>query len=97
MKTFKDLGIKVETKAFTGEKISIDKIINREIIVHGYKIEKSKINSKNCLHIQIELSSELRLLFTGSIILEEQLKQIHSDAFPFKATIVKTDKRLEFT
>ncbi len=97
MKSFKDLGITVETKAFTGEKISVDKIINCEIIVHGYKVEKSKINTRNCLHIQIEYKSEMRLVFTGSIVLEEQLKQVPSSGFPFKTTIIKNDKRLEFT
>lgn len=97
MKSFKDLGIKPACIGFTGDKVSIDRILNREIIVHQYKIEASKFEGRgNCLHMQIGVGEELRVVFTGSNILMDAIKQVPKNDFPFKATIVKENKRYEF-
>ena len=42
MKKFSELGIKPPEIGFIGEKIKISKILNREIIVQDFKIDKSK-------------------------------------------------------
>ena len=63
MNKFSDLGIKLEdTKKLVGDKIKIDKIINREIIVYSYKIEDSKYTGK-CLYMQISLSGTKRIIY----------------------------------
>ncbi len=100
MNDFKDLGITVETKGFTGDKMKIERILNREIIVEDYKIEPSKFIEKgltNRLCIQFKIGESQHILFTSSIVLTETLKKISKDKFPFKTTIVRQDQRFEFT
>lgn len=46
MKNFKDLNIQPSaTQSFTGDKVKMHKVLNREIVVHDFKIEPSKFNS----------------------------------------------------
>lgn len=95
---FSDLGIKTNENAFTGKKIDVDDVLNMEIIVHRFKIENStkKVGTK-FLTLQIEYENNKRVVFTGSKILQEQIEQVPENKFPFKTTIKKNDKRLEFT
>ena len=99
MKRFSDFDIKTGD-SFTGDKIKIDKVLNREITVHKYKTEDSKFpknKSGKCLHMQIELSGAKLIIFSGSDFLMNQLKQIPEDDFPFIATIIKSNEHFEFT
>lgn len=100
MNQFKDFGIKTQTKGLAGEKIKINKILNRQINVKDFKIECSKFEKGNgkCLHIQIELEGEDRIIFTGSGALIEQIEMVPKDKFPFQTTIVRQmNDRFEFT
>lgn len=96
---FSDFDIKPQTKSFEGEKIKIDKILNREIVVTDYKIETSKYEKGNgkCLYIQIEFNGDKRVVFTGSISLMDMIQQVPADKLPFKTTIIKENERLQFT
>lgn len=99
MKKFKDLNIE-NTVHLVGDKISIEKILNREIIVHCFKIVDSKFSknkSGKCLNLQIEIAGIKHVVFTGSDVLIDQIKQVPEADFPFTATIVKTMKYFEFT
>ena len=96
MKSFKDFGIKTEDKGFVGDKIKINKILNREIAVLAYKIGDSKYNGK-CLHLQIQLGDTKHVVFTGSKNLMESIVMVSKDDFPFKTTIVEENERFEFT
>lgn len=96
MKTFKDLNIQVEVHHFTGDKIKISKVLNREITVFAYKIEDSKFTDK-CLHLQIEMNGTKHVLFTGSTYLMIAIQKTVPGDFPFKTTIVENDERYEFT
>lgn len=98
MFNFKDLGIKPKQDTFTGKKIEIDDVLNIEIIVEGFKIQDStkKIGTKY-LTLQIEKEGNKRVVFTGSKNLMDLISQVPEDKFPFKTTIKKSDKRLEFT
>ena len=60
MRTFKEFGIKPASKSFIGDKIKIDRIVNREIVVLDYKVEDSKYNKGNgkCLYLQIEFNGD---------------------------------------
>ena len=94
MRTFKDLNINLESKNFVGDKISIDRILNREVIVHDYKVEPSKIKiGTKCLYLQIALGETKHVVFTGSGKLLEQIEKAVPEDFPFKATIVKKENR----
>jgi hypothetical protein len=98
MKKFSDLNIQ-STSYFVGDKIKIVKILNKEIIVHGFKIEPSKYpknKSGNVLTLQIEISGEKQIIFSGSDVLMDQVKQVEVGDFPFKTTIIKNGEHFEF-
>ena len=99
MKKFSDLGVKLSQKHFTGDKIKIVKILNKEIIIHAYKIEPSKYpknKSGNVLTLQIETAGEKQIVFTDSDVLMDQIIQVQEDNFPFSCTIVKNGEHFEF-
>lgn len=100
MKSFKDLGIKVETQGFLGEKIEIYHVLNKEIIINKYKIEPSKYLDKGNgkrLTLQITHEEKDRVIFTGSIILMDLITKVKKEDFPFKTTIIKENKSYQFT
>lgn len=98
MTAFKDLGIKAELSNFTGDKIKIDRLLNAEISVLDYKIEDSKVKQgTKCLVLQLEKNGTKHVLFTGSTILMQMIKQVPKDKFPFTTTIIKESEHLEFT
>lgn len=99
MNAFKDFQITSSRAAFTGDKIKIDRILNREIVVVAYKIETSKYEKGNgkCLHLQIEIGQTKHVVFTGSTGLMDQIEKVPRDKLPFKTTIVRENERFEFT
>lgn len=99
MKQFKDFGIKPKLQSFIGDKIKMNKVLNREIIVHDYRVEDSKYGngSDKCLYLQIEFNETKYVMFTGSKSLMEMIEQVPKSNFPFKTVIVKENDRPEFT
>ncbi|MHB1278268.1 MAG: hypothetical protein ACYC1Q_07710 [Bacteroidia bacterium] len=98
MKSFKDFKIEKPVNSFAGEKIAVDRILNKEIIVHHYTVEPSKKKEGTmCLNLQIEVDGAKRLIFTGSKSLMNQITQVAKDDFPFTTAITKEDRRLSFT
>lgn len=98
MKQFKDLGITSSAKNFVGEKIKIERLLNKEIIVMAFRIEPSKYQQQGkCLWMQIEIAGEKRVLFSASGILIEMISKVPDDGFPFKTTIVKINDHFEFS
>ena len=103
MNRFSQFNIKAPERGFIGDKVKVDKILNREIVVHSYKIEESKVKafqergSGKCLHLQISFNNEMHIMFTSSSGLIETIRQIPDDKFPFLTTIIKEDERLKFT
>jgi len=99
MNKFSDLGIKAPDNIFNGDKVKLSKILNKEVIVIKYKLEKSKYDSnyQHCLYMQIENSGEKQVVFTGSKVLISQIKQIPVDKFPFVTTIIKSGEHFEFS
>lgn len=95
MKRFKDFGIKTDHKGFVGDKIKISKILNREIIVHAYKIEDSKYQGKR-LDMQIQIGDTMHVLWTGSGVLMGVIQKIPKESFPFLTTIVRENECYEF-
>jgi hypothetical protein len=102
MKSFSQLEIKIDYQqtGFVGNKIEVSELFNQEISVFAYKIVPSKFpkpGRDNCLHMQIELNGEKRVVFVTSEVLMRVLKQIPDDDFPFKTTIKKNQKMFVFT
>jgi hypothetical protein len=97
MKKFSDFGIKPITRSFSGEKIKIAKLLNKKIVVEDYKVEDSKYEGKGkCLHMQIQVDGEQRVVFTSGKTLIEMLETIPKGGFPFEATIIEENERLLF-
>jgi len=99
MNRFKDFGIKTELQSFTGDKIKMDRILNREITVHDFRIEDSKYGNGNnkCLYMQISIGETKHVVFTGSVALIDTIQKVPKEKFPFATTIVKENERFEFT
>lgn len=96
MKQFKDFNIKTERKSFVGDKIKIERLINRKIIVHDFKIVDSKFEGKR-LDLQIEVDGRKNVVFTSAAVLREMLAQLPEDGLPFETTISNENDYLEFT
>ena len=100
MRKFKDFGIAPAGKIMTGDKIKIQKVVNREIVVHDYEIKPSNYPEKGngkCLHLQIALGENRHVIFTGSVPLQEMIERVPKENFPFSTTIVRENERFEFT
>ena len=103
MNSFKQFEIKVEYKSFIGDKIKISKIINKEITVHDFKIEESKVKSfyergaNQCLYLQIAINAEMFIVFTSSRGLLDAIQQIPKAGFPFTTTIIQQNDRFMFS
>jgi hypothetical protein len=82
-----------------GDKIRLDEIINRELLITGYSIKRSKYDknrSGKCLTLQVEVDSERRVVFTGSDVLIEQMEK-YGNQVPFLTTIKKIDRYYTLT
>lgn len=100
MGKFSELGIKNEVKSFIGDKVHMDKILNREITVHDFKIEDSDYKDKGDgkrLCISFSLGGTRHIVFTGSIQLRNMIQQVKTTDFPFDTTIIKENRGLLFT
>jgi hypothetical protein len=76
---------------------------NREIVVHHFKLEDSKVKAfqekgtGKCLHLQISFDNRKHVVFTGSTGLIEVIQKIPETGFPFTTTIVEENDRYLFT
>lgn len=80
-----------------GVKKRLDEILNKKIIILDYRISKSsKRENSECLQIQFLLDGDVFILFTGSVVLIDQIKSI-KDRLPLNTTVVKIDKYYSFS
>lgn len=86
-----------ETTPFEGDKIKIDDLLNKEILILGFKKRDSK-QKKNTSYvtIQFKLDDEEHILFTGSQVISDQLHK-YEESIPFYATIKKIDRYYTFS
>ncbi len=98
MKQFKDFGIKPDSKTFTGEKIKIHKVMNKQIVIEDYRITPSKFNDPGdqCLQMQVVVDDVKRVIFTGSKPLMSLIERVPKTEFPFLAMIIKENDSYEF-
>jgi rRNA-processing protein FCF1 len=98
MVKFSELNITpIEGNGFIGDKIKIDRILNREIIVHKFEVKASKYTDE-CLYMQVEIKGIKYVAWTGSKYLRQTIRQIPADKFPFITTIEKKeDDSYQFT
>jgi RNA-directed DNA polymerase len=100
MKKFSDLGIAPPAENFAGDKIKMNRILNKPIVVHKFKIEKSNFPEKGNgmrLTLEIEFNSARHIIFTSSIRLQQQIANCKPEDFPFETTIVPDNESFLFT
>lgn len=101
MNNFSQFNIKPPDNGFEGEKIKMSKILNREIVVHAFKLTDSKVftdrGTGKCLQLQISFNSEKHVVFTSSSGLIETIKQVPQSGFPFTTIIIEENERFKFT
>lgn len=101
MNKFSELGIEPATKGFTGDKIKMSKVLNKEITVHAFMVVPSNYKEKGDgkrLDMQISIAGTKYLLWTSSLGLRELIQKVPASKFPFIATIIEEESgRLLFT
>jgi len=90
-----------------GDKIQLDRVLNSEILITGYRILTSKYPDKNksgkALQLQFKIlkhgtdDNDIRpnVLFTGSDVLIDQITK-YSEHIPFYAQIIKINRYYSF-
>ncbi|MFK5952474.1 MAG: hypothetical protein QM498_05390 [Desulfobacterium sp.] len=94
MKKFSDFA--EERAILDGPKMSIEDVINKEIVITGFKTKKSKYGrnaSGMCLTLQFQFvdKEEKNIVFTGSDVLIDQMEK-YGEEIPFRTQIKKIDK-----
>jgi hypothetical protein len=86
-----------ETRPLDGEKIKIESILDKEIIIMAYRVGKSKFHTgQNYLTIQIKLDDVTHIVFTGSQVLSNQLIK-YSSELPFLTILKKINNYFTLT
>ncbi len=100
MKSFKELGIEQDQDDLVGDKIAVHKVLDEQIAIYGYRIEDSKFQDRGngkCLYLQIEFKGEKRVLFTGSVALQNLIIKIPKEELPITTTIIKQNNKMMFS
>ena len=74
-----------------GEKKKIIEILNKEILILNFRIQKSKIKDGNYMIVQFELDNKKYVIFTTAIRVVKRIKQ-YEDRMPYHATIIQEYK-----
>jgi len=94
LKRFSDFA--KDHRPLEGAKCNITEVLNREIMVMGFKVVSSKYKQgTRCMTLQFRMNDETRILFTGSTVLIKQA-ETYKDQMPFLATIKKIDRYFTF-
>jgi hypothetical protein len=102
MHKFSEFADTTTSPIMDGKKLTLDDILDKEILVLRYKVKKSKFaDAKNpeCLTVQFaypEKEEERFVFFSGSSVLTQQLEK-YKDKLPFAATIKKIGKYFTFS
>ncbi len=95
LKRFSDFGIETPPASYQGKKITVDEILNLEILIYSYSITQSKYRG-DCLCLQISINNVKRIVFTNGQTLIILIQKVPKDGFPFQTTVIKEDKRFLF-
>lgn len=94
MKKFSDFA-KDDELPFDGEKVRVDNILNKEIIIERFRVRNSKYQNKGgkCATVQFTETEggEHKIFFTGSNVVIDMLEKYESE-LPFATTLKKIDR-----
>lgn len=92
----------VQKKVLDGDKVRVDDLLNREIVICGFNISTSKYKDKGCgycIKVQFyyadDTTEERKVFFSGSSVIKDQLEEakgnLEKNGLPmlFKATVKK--------
>lgn len=97
MKKFSDFVKQEDLKMLDGDKVKIDEIIGKEILIIGFSIDRSKYKTgTDYLKLQFEKDGKRNIVFTGSKRLIELITK-YSDNVPFLTTIRQAGKSFIFS
>jgi len=102
MNKFSDFADTSMSPIMDGKKMTVDDVLDKEIIVLRYRIKKTKFSeAKNpdCLTVQFAYPDDENVhfvFFSGSSVLMQQLEK-YKDKIPFTATIKKVGKYFTFS
>ena len=86
-----------EIQPLDGDKVKIESILNKEILITGYRLTKSKQSENGkCLMLQFEIEDAKHIIFTGSGVLTNQIEKYNHE-IPFLTTIRKINKYYTFS
>ncbi|UGB31720.1 hypothetical protein [Metabacillus sp. B2-18] len=98
MKRFSDFAS--DDAILTGDKMKLNDILGKELIVKGYKVADSKYKRGNgadrVLTLQFELGGVDHITFTGSNVLIDQVEK-YKDEMPFVSKIEKVNNFYSFS
>ena len=84
-----------EEKPFSGDKVRLNDLVNKELIIIRYKIKPSKYKDKSdrCAIVQFKYNDgdAEKVFFTGSSVIIGQLEK-YSERLPFVAVIRRIDR-----
>lgn len=95
----------VTRKVLDGDKVQINDLLNKEIVVCGFSVSTSKYKeSTSCVKVQFYYADDekenRRVFFSGSSVIKDQLeeveKKLDKDGLPFlfRATVKKNRQLL---
>ena len=90
MKQFNELGIQDEKKGLVGDKIKVERVLEKRITVIDFNIVDSKYDGK-CLQMQIEFNEDKRVIFTSAKRLISTMEKLDQSSLPFSTIIKKQD------
>jgi len=102
MNKFSEFADTTISPVMDGKKLTVDDVLDKEIIVLRYRVKKSKFSeAKNpdCLTVQFAYPDNQEtkyVFFSGSSVLMQQLEK-YQDKIPFSATIKKVGKYFTFS
>ena len=76
------------TQMFDGERIGIDEILDKTIIVRNVETRPSSFNEGDYAILQVEIDEERHVVLTGSKVLVKQIKD-KADRMPFRCKIIE--------
>ncbi len=80
--------------AIAGYKMKINDILGRDIIITGFQTAPSRKKADTqCVTIQFLMDGELRIVWTGSVVLQRLLEK-YADKIPFRTKIQRCNDAL---
>jgi len=93
---FKDFADEDERGGLEGEKVNIENVLDKEILITNFQFRQSHYHEGAYMILQFRNDGELKVVFTATEVVKKQLER-HKDQLPFYGTIVKKNRYYTLT